>query len=354
VNNRTLPDERAELFDKAINALLQVDYGREESDIRDLSTDWKLYRDMAQHLALHMHQQGSGQGREIEESAAKVALRAEPEFHRHIDDFLSHARQRGSVLEERDGAYRFIHLAFQEFLVARYLREVTGGEGREAILAFLEKWLDDPWWREPILLLAGYMAANAAKSARELVGALARAGDTANTQFAAAELAGVAVLESRKSDNAIRTDCAERIVDLLSATNALMDSKSIVRARAGDALAKLCDPRFEPQRFHLSPDDMLGFVRIAADPAFRIGTRTANAQRVAEIIGAAVPEDEINDAPTPTPEFYIARYPVRVAQFRAFFETMGFEIGDADALRDPDSRPVRWVSWHEARPYCDG
>ncbi len=33
VNNRTLPDERADLFDKAVNALLQVDYGREESDI---------------------------------------------------------------------------------------------------------------------------------------------------------------------------------------------------------------------------------------------------------------------------------------------------------------------------------
>ena len=41
-NNRKLPEERAELFEKAINALLQVDYGREESDIRELSSDWKL------------------------------------------------------------------------------------------------------------------------------------------------------------------------------------------------------------------------------------------------------------------------------------------------------------------------
>ncbi|MDS4059946.1 MAG: NACHT domain-containing protein, partial [Candidatus Contendobacter sp.] len=122
-NNRKLPEERAELFDKAINALLQVDYGREESDIRELSTDWKLYRDMAQHLAFHMHQQGRDQGREIEEPALKAALRQEEEFKPRIDDFLSHARQRGSVLEERDGAYRFIHLALQEFLVARYLRE---------------------------------------------------------------------------------------------------------------------------------------------------------------------------------------------------------------------------------------
>ena len=32
-------------------------------------------------------------------------------------------------------------------------------------------------------------------------------------------------------------------------------------------------------------DDMLGFVRIPADPEFRIGTRKADAQRIAEIIG---------------------------------------------------------------------
>jgi predicted NACHT family NTPase len=162
MNNRRLPDERADLFDKAINALLQVDYGREEGDIRELSTDWKPFRDMAQHLALHMHRQGPDQGREIEEPELKAALREEAELAPRIDDFLGHARQRGSVLEERDGAYRFIHLAFQEFLVARYLREVTGGEGREAILAFLDQHLDDPWWREPILLLAVYMGANAA------------------------------------------------------------------------------------------------------------------------------------------------------------------------------------------------
>jgi formylglycine-generating enzyme required for sulfatase activity len=98
---------------------------------------------------------------------------------------------------------------------------------------------------------------------------------------------------------------------------------------------------------------LLGFVRILADPEFRIGTRKADAKRVTEIIGTPVPDHEINDAPTPTPEFYIARYLVTVAQFRGFVEATGFEIGDARALRDPDSRPVCWVSWHEARAYCD-
>lgn len=35
-NDRTLPEERADLFEKAVNALLQVDYGREEDDIPEL------------------------------------------------------------------------------------------------------------------------------------------------------------------------------------------------------------------------------------------------------------------------------------------------------------------------------
>ena len=53
------------------------------------------------------------------------------------------------------------------------------------------------------------------------------------------------------------------------------------------------------------------------------------------------------------PKFYIARYPVTVAQFRAFVDATQFEVGNADALRDPASRPVRYVNWHEALAYCE-
>lgn len=352
MNNRRLPDERADLFDKAINALLQVDYGREESDIGELSADWKLYRDMAQHLAFHMHRQGPDQGRDIDETALKAALRQDADFRPHIDAFLSHARQRGSVIEERDGAYRFIHLAFQEFLVARHLREVVGAEGRDAILAFLHDRLDDAWWREPVLLLAGYWAVHAARPARAFIAALGASGTTPDARFCAAEIAGTAALEWHTSGDAIRADCARRIVGLLRDAQALEHSKPVLRARAGDVLSHLGDPRFDPKRFYLPADKTLGFVRIAADPAFRIGTRRADKARVEKIIGTEVSDDEINDAPTPTPEFHIARYPVTVAQFRAFVEATQFRLGDEDALLDPDSRPVRWVDWYEAMAYC--
>jgi hypothetical protein len=120
----------------------------------------------------------------------------------------------------------------------------------------------------------------------------------------------------------------------LSDADALAKSQPVVRARAGDRLAQLGDPRFDPQRFHLPADEMLGFVRIAADPGFIIGTRRQDAARVSKIIGGRY-DDEINDAPTPTPEFYIARYPVTVAQFRAFVEATAFATGDAAPWRTP-------------------
>lgn len=352
-NNRALPDERADLFDKAINALLQVDYGHDESDIRELSKDWTLYRDMAQHLAFHMHGQGLDQGREIDEAALKRALREEVEFRPHIDAFLGHARQRGSVLEERGGTYRFIHLAFQEFLVARYLREVTGGESRDAVVAVLQHRLDDPWWREPILLLAGYWRTKAPKPARALLSALMGTGEAPDACFSAAELAGTAALEWRESGEAIRADCAHRIVTLLNNADALAQSRPIIRARAGDVLARLGDQRFDPQRFHLPADDLLGFVRVPANRQFRIGTRKTDAKRVAEIIGSDVPDAEISDALTPTAEFYIARYLVTVAQFRTFVDAARFKLGASGSLRDPDNRPARFVNWHEAMAYCE-
>ncbi len=348
MNNRTLPDERAALFDKAINALLQVDYGREQDDVSELSTDWKLYRDMAQHFAFQMHQQKGEQGREIAEFQLKKVLREEPDFMPHIEPFLVHARQRGSVLEERNEAYRFIHHAFQEFLAARYLHTVIGAEGREAMIDFLTPHLDEAWWREAILLLAGYAATGTAKPARQLISALAKAGATANARFAAAELAGTAALEWRESGEALRAECAQRIVTLLQDKEALKNSKAVVRARAGNVLSQLGDPRFDPLRLYLPNDEMLGFVRIPDDDKFRIGTRWADRKRVEAY------DDEINDDNiTPMPEGYLARYPVTVAQFRVFVEATKFELGDQAALRDPDNHPVTRISWHEARAYCD-
>ena len=50
----------------------------------------------------------------------------------------------------------------------------------------------------------------------------------------------------------------------------------------------------------------------------------------------------------------MARYPVTVAQFRAFAENNdAFAPGHPSSLSGTDNHPVVWVTWHEARAYCD-
>jgi formylglycine-generating enzyme required for sulfatase activity len=52
-------------------------------------------------------------------------------------------------------------------------------------------------------------------------------------------------------------------------------------------------------------------------------------------------------------DYWIAKYPVTVAQWRAFVEASGYRDFDQVALHDPDNRPVLWLTWHDALAYCD-
>ena len=58
--------------------------------------------------------------------------------------------------------------------------------------------------------------------------------------------------------------------------------------------------------------------------------------------------------PLTLPAFYIARWPVTVAQFRAFAEAPdneGFQPANPDCVRGVANHPVVSVSWHEALVY---
>jgi formylglycine-generating enzyme required for sulfatase activity len=65
-----------------------------------------------------------------------------------------------------------------------------------------------------------------------------------------------------------------------------------------------------------------------------------------------VDSDELNDKPTPTPQFHIARYPVTVAQFRAYVESSRLKSPRLAWTGGAGNRPVTEVSWSEAKSYC--
>ena len=191
---------------------------------------------------------------------------------------------------------------------------------------------------------------------RELLALLAAAGAHhrlgLDASLAAVELAGTAAADWPDSGSALRQSMAQALLALLTDAAVLLGTAAPLRARAGDALSRLGDPRFDTARFSLPADERLGFEFIPADPGFMIGTRRSDAQRVAKASGGKVFDDEFNDDSTPAPAFHIARFPVTVAQFRAFVEATGIPLGNDRMLRDPDSRPVRYVSWREATAYC--
>ena len=49
----------------------------------------------------------------------------------------------------------------------------------------------------------------------------------------------------------------------------------------------------------------------------------------------------------------MARWPITLAQFRAFVEQSGYRPADPDCLRGIDNHPVVDVTWHDAMAYCD-
>lgn len=128
-NNRRLPDQRADLYQKAVDAMLRPDYNLDQNVSDEIehrvAGSLAMNREMLQYLAYHMHGQGGERGREIEEDALRRVLQAEPTYAPFVDDLIIQTRERGTLLEERGGLYRFTHLSFQEFLAGRYFVEVV-------------------------------------------------------------------------------------------------------------------------------------------------------------------------------------------------------------------------------------
>ena len=115
------------------------------------------------------------------------------------------------------------------------------------------------------------------------------------------------------------------------------------RAGAGLALARLGDPRFRADAWFLPDDPLLGFVRIPAG-RFLIGSSDADSMAY---------DDEKPQHEMDLPEYYIGRYPVTVAQFRAFVEGSGHTPEDERSLQGVDNHPVVYVTWYDAIKYCE-
>jgi formylglycine-generating enzyme required for sulfatase activity len=117
------------------------------------------------------------------------------------------------------------------------------------------------------------------------------------------------------------------------------------RVAAGNALSKIGDPRFRGrEEWHLPSDELLGFVKIHKG-VFTMGGDKAKDHRTHE--------NEMPHHRLGLNSYYISRYPVTVAQFRAFVEDPGDKKKCRERLVGLDNHPVVEVSWHDAVAYCN-
>ncbi len=211
-----MPDQRADpLFQKSIDVILRPDNTPDinvANEIeRRIAGSLSLNREMLQHLAFHMHMQGIDQGREIDEIRLRQILEAEPAYKPSVDNLITQTRERGTLLEEIGEEFIvFFPLSFQEFLAGRYLAQNFTDTNK--LVDFLENGLiSDLWWREPILLMIGYLDLSAPIQARRVLFRLAgldnsKDGQTKNldTQLISCLLSSIGFLECQSQANDIR------------------------------------------------------------------------------------------------------------------------------------------------------
>ena len=294
------------------------------------------------------------QAADIRERDLKADLEAV--LGRDAGPVVDYIQKRAGLLLGRGGErYAFPHRTFQEYLTACHL---TGlGDFHERMAGHV--YADAEWWREVFLLAALQSKKYAAVS---LINFLcpedfdpAKAASLPGSRWRVAALAAEAAVEvdlpeqARRAEEEqgssfyprVRRTLASWLAGLLETRGLPFSARE--RANAGRHLAALGDSRFRADAWHLPDEPLLGFVQVPAG-AFLMGS---DKERDRDAYDYELPQHTVE-----LPTYYMARYPVTVAQFRAFVEASGYKPQDMDSLRGQPNHPTVLVTWYDAMEYC--
>lgn len=353
----SLPERREELYANAVDLLLDAwERQRVRFDARGvpvlpqpslsefLNVGREKVRAVLEELACECHgsQPGTTGTADLDEGRLVTSLlRLNPEA--RLGLLVEYLRDRAGLLEPRGvGVYTFPHRTFQEYLAACHL---TGERWWPDQVAKLAR-SDPERWREVVLLAGAKAARGAVPSVWQLAEALCwlepDAPDSSLADAWGAHFAGQVVVESADLSqiSPANRPKLERLQRWL--VHLLADSRfpAAERARAGRTLARLGDSRFDPDRWFLPGDPLLGFVEVAAGP-FLMGSLEEDI----DAVDSEHPRHEVH-----LPAFYMARYPVTVQQFSAFLSDSSYDL--PQSWKGSSNRPVVGVTWFDALAYC--
>ena len=357
----TLPNKREQLYADAVDLLL--DWWESPKAVRDtkgefvitqpslgewLRVDRDKVRAFLNELAFQAHTtqpelMGTADIPEERVVYGLMRLAQNPDVNpTRLVEYLS--QRAGLIIPHGEAVYTFPHRTFQEYLAACYLTDHGYPERvSELVRADLDR------WREVALLAGAKATRGGAFALWSLVECLCPnetdESDDLIPDSRGALLAGQALVENAELDRVseIHYKKVKRVRRWLVH---IMDQATLSipeRARAGNALAELGDPRFDPDYWYLPAEPMLGFVEIPAG-SFIMGSDPAKDLSASE---AEQPQHAV-DLPT----YYIARYPVTVAQYRSYYQESEYRPVDPTALLGIDNHPTGWVGWHMAVEYC--
>jgi formylglycine-generating enzyme required for sulfatase activity len=391
-----LPKQRVRLYKLAVEVLVrrwQLGKTGErgispDPALADLLKDDRRMRRILERLAYAAHLGGKGSKAAVDLTRGQaIEILEDPLY---LGDaglaarFLEYIDQRAGLLVGRGGesrrptTYSFPHRTFQEYLAGCYL----AGE-RDAARRLIEHAGEAETWNLAAELGAEELyyngAARGENDVLDLAYDLWRSSrlDTPTKRRSAlwagkmVALVGRAAVERdmAKDGPAFLERVGPGLASLLGS-----DLTAAERADAGRLLGALGDPRFDPQRFHLPAEPLLGFVPIPAGP-FLMGSNKDDRYSF---------DDERPQHEVTLPAYYLGRYPVTNAQFAQFASHGGYAVQrfwpeaqkagrwkDGQYI-DPDfyggalrtapfdygqpfnlpNHPVVGASWYEALAYC--
>jgi formylglycine-generating enzyme required for sulfatase activity/energy-coupling factor transporter ATP-binding protein EcfA2 len=370
----TLPQRRVELYEECVQVLLE----RRECE-KGLDTEARFppqkKRSALQSIAAHFHQKGV---RIFTEEALLTALAAVlPSLgysDTHNREFLREIMERSGLLrQESRTSYDFTHLTFQEFFAALAIHNKGDTES-------LLSHLDDPWWREVILLFVG-LEDNATPflerlRKHDLLLAAAALADARPVQADAFEkVAGEIIAELKRlmeEDSQRRQEAADVLAEIArwGATEYLVEKAhsegqpsvalTAVLGLAPAAEKEVRDRLFDPLGTILRLlNGSLGRVNAEVDGRILSLLETLGFPMVFVPAGEfLMGSDQVADERPPhqvyLDDYWIAKYPVTNAQFERFVRETKYQAGDWRSEFKPgkENYPVVNVNWDDAVAFC--